>query len=75
LTRSGDLARAQSGPPPTAESPIAPNGYPANPAAKIPNRAVAGTLVADLERQKLFSSLLLAHRRHREADPPPGLSA
>jgi len=30
---SGDLARAQSGPPPTAQSPFAPNGFPANPAA------------------------------------------
>jgi hypothetical protein len=29
LTPNGDLARAQSGPPPTAESPIAPNGFPA----------------------------------------------
>ena len=30
------------------------------------NRAVAATLVADLERQKLVSSWLLAHRRQRE---------
>jgi hypothetical protein len=29
LTPSGDLARAQSGPPPTAQSPVAPNGFPA----------------------------------------------
>jgi hypothetical protein len=36
MTPSADLARAQSGPPPTAESPIAPNGYPANPAAPAP---------------------------------------
>src|SRR5260370_15280881 len=32
LTPRGDLARAQSGPPPTAESPFAPNGFPATPA-------------------------------------------
>jgi len=31
------------------------------------NRAVAVTLVAALSRQKLFSSVLLAHRRQREA--------
>jgi len=39
------------------------------------NRAVAVPLVAALPRQKLCSSMLLAHRRQREADPPPGLAA
>jgi hypothetical protein len=55
------------GPPPSSAR--------SGPAASIPNRAVAGTLVAVLSRQKFFSSLLLAHRRQREADPPPRLAA
>ena len=55
------------GPPPSSAH--------SGPAANIPNRAVAGTLVAGLARQKPLSSVLLAHRRQREADPPPGLAA
>src|SRR5262245_6223008 len=38
------------------------------------NRAVAVTLVAVLLRWKFRFSLLLAHRRQREVDPPPGLT-
>jgi hypothetical protein len=52
------------GPPPSSAR--------SGPAANIPNLTVAGTLVAALVKQKPFSSTLLAHRRQREADPPPG---
>ena len=37
------------------------------------NRAVAVALVAGLSSRQLLRSLLLAHRRPREANPPPGL--
>ena len=37
------------------------------PGRRSQDRAVAGSLVAALSRQKLFTSLLLAHRRQREA--------
>ncbi len=37
------------------------------PGRESPNQAVAGSFVAGLARQKLFSSLLLTHRRQREA--------
>src|SRR6266581_5206466 len=60
-------SRPGVGPPPSSARSV--------PAARNENRVVAGTLVADLSRQKLFPSLLLAHRRQREADPPPGLAA
>ena len=43
MTPAGDLARAQSGPPPTAQSPFAPNGYPTNPAAPAPVIGPNGT--------------------------------
>src|SRR5437762_855536 len=45
------------------------------PGRPSPNRAVPGTLVAALLKRQARSSLLLAHRRQREADPPPGLEA
>ncbi len=44
-TPAGDLARAQSAPPPTAESPFAPNGYPATPGTAAPVIGPNGTPV------------------------------
>jgi hypothetical protein len=42
------------------------------PGRESKDRTVAGTLVANLLRQQPLSPMLLAHRRQREADPPPG---
>src|SRR5437016_2997251 len=66
-TRCSHRRRPEVGPPPSSAR--------SGPAATRENRALAGSLVAVLSRRKVLPSLLLAHRRQREADPPPGLAA